>query len=213
MQLPTIASLRPRLALDQATRTVATRWRGLLGGGLLAGGPWLAVKLDHGGNPAKALPREREIDLLRAARSAGWRILIDRGFGPDELAGSDRLLHELGWTVLDVDDSGDPAKGAAIHGLTSVGEAPVVRFHGSIAGWAAALTACRRAFSYDSVGHHLAAALGVPVVVAFTGHSDPAFPIAWQPRGNGAVELVVIPTAEKHREAHTAQVIAAIGPA
>ena len=103
------------------------------------------------------------------------------------------------------------AKGAAIDGLTTIGEAPVVRFHGSIAGWAAALTACRRAFSYDSVGHHLAAALGVPVVVAFTGHSDPAFPVAWQPRGSGPVTLVVIPTAEKHREAHTAEVIAAIG--
>ncbi|MBA3708072.1 MAG: hypothetical protein H0W83_04515, partial [Planctomycetes bacterium] len=53
--------------------------------------------------------------------------------------------------------------------------------------------------SYDSVGHHLAAALGVPVVVAFTGYSDPVFPIAWQPRGPGPIDVVAIPTADKDR--------------
>ena len=71
------------------------------------------------------------------------------------------------------------------------------------------LSCCRLALSYDSVGHHLAAALGVPAVVAFTGFSDPGFPIAWQPRGAGVVTVVPIATAEKHEAAQWDRVAAA----
>ena len=165
--------------------------------------PLAAVKLDHGGNPAKALPKAAEVLILRRLRELGWRILLDRGFGTDELANSDALLAELGWTAVDIDDSGK-GLGRAIGELTagSLADAPLIRFHGSISGWAAALATCGHALSYDSVGHHLAGALGVAVTVAFTGHSDPAFPVAWQPRGRGSVHVVEIPTlAKQHPQA------------
>jgi len=51
----------------------------------------------------------------------------------------------------------------------------------------------------NSVGHHLAAALGIQVSIGVTGWSDPGFPIAWQPRGTNSVHLTPIPTAEKAR--------------
>lgn len=192
--LPAEPRCVPRLGFPPATRGVADQLAAALGSAPIA-----AVKLDHGGNPAKSLPRAAEIRMLREVRRRGWRILLDRGFGPDELANSDALLAALGWTCVDLDDSGK-GLGRAPDQLArgALADAAVVRFHGSIAGWAAAVSTCRLALSYDSVGHHLAAALGVPVVVAFTGYSGADFPTAWQPRGAGAVRLVTIPTALKH---------------
>lgn len=193
LALPALPSVTPRVALDPTADIVRGRLRAAFGSAPLA-----AVKLDHGGNPAKALPKAAEVLILRRLRELGWRILLDRGFGADELANSDALLAELGWTAVDIDDSGK-GLGRAVGELTPgcLADAPLIRFHGSISGWAAALATCGHALSYDSVGHHLAGALGIPVTVAFTGHSDPAFPVAWQPRGRGHVQVVEIPTATK----------------
>ena len=187
------AGLTPALALDAPTQARQRRLAAAFGAA-----PLCAVKLDHGGNPAKALPRAAEVLMLRRLRELGWRILLDRGFGADELANSDALLSALGMTAVDLDDSGK-GLGLAVDELLPGCLAPanILRFHGSIAGWAAACACCQLAFSYDSVGHHLAAALGVPVVVAFTGFADPDFPVAWQPRGIAPVTLHAIPTTDK----------------
>ena len=196
----------PALGLDAAAAATRATFTAALGPAGIA-----AVKLDHGGNPAKALPRAAEVAILQALRGRGWRILLDRGFGADELANSDALLSALGWTALDVDDSGK-GLGLPVQGLLpgQLMQTPVVRFHGSIAGWAGGVAACTLALSYDSVGHHLAAALGVPVVVAFTGYADPGFPAAWQPRGPAAVTVVAIPTADKDQPAQWERVLAAL---
>ena len=196
----------PRVALDPAAVAAA---RAALGPAPIA-----AVKLDHGGNPAKALPRAAEVSLLRALVARGWRVLLDRGFGEAELANSDALCRDLGWTPRDLDDSGT-GKGEVVSSLPAgaLAAAPVVRFHGSIAGWAHHLAACGLALSYDSVGHHLAAALGVPLVTAFTGFTDAGFPVAWRPRGPGRVDVVEIATAAKDDPAQWARVVAALPPA
>jgi ADP-heptose:LPS heptosyltransferase len=206
LNLPAQPTVAPRVALDAPATAVRQRLAAAFGPAPLA-----AVKLDHGGNPAKALPRAAEVALLRRLRELGWRILLDRGFGADELASSDALLAELGWTALDIDDSGK-GLGRVVNELTagSLADAPVIRFHGSISGWAAALACCGHAVSYDSVGHHLAGALAVPVTVAFTGHSDPAFPIAWQPRGRAPVRVVEVPTVAKNQPEQWAPVLAAL---
>lgn len=187
------ATRAPSLSCDANTTALAERLRLAFGAG-----PLLAVKLDHGGNPAKALPRSSEVAVLRRCREQGWRILLDRGFGAAELAGSDALMQELGWQPLDLDGSGQ-GLGQPLEqlGPGELAAAPVLRCHGSIAQWAAGLAACSAALSYDSVGHHLAAALGVPLVTAFTGHADPGFAVAWRPAGPGHIAVVEIPTARK----------------
>lgn len=165
-----------------------------------------AVKLDYGGNADKSLPRAQEIQVLQNLRDKGWHILIDRGFGDEELANSDQLMQELGWTPYDICDKANDTgtnKGTAFADLsaTDFAENPVIRFYGSIASWAACVSACQLALSYDSVGHHMAAALGVPVIIAFTGYQDPAFPIAWQPRGENTISMHCIPMDEKNTAA------------
>jgi len=204
--LPAIPASRPRLPFDPATEAQCLRWRAALGAGVVA------VKLDHGGNPAKALPRAAELGLLRELRDLGWRILIDYGFGDEELAASDELLASLGWNALDVDDSDRGGLPVAELEAGTLATAPLIRFHGSIAGWAAALVNCQLALSYDSVGHHLAAALGVPLVSIFTGHTSELFPVAWQPMGPGRVQQVVIPTAQREEPAAWRRVSAALPP-
>jgi ADP-heptose:LPS heptosyltransferase len=201
--LPEAPRRLPRLGFDAHAISEQRRLAAAIGPRPLA-----AVKLDHGGNPAKALPRAAEIEILRALRERGWRVLLDRGFGDEELANSDALLDALGWRPRDLDDSGR-GLGHPLTGLApgALANEDVIRFHGSIAGWAAALSSCGLALSYDSVGHHLAAALGVPVVVAFTGHADDSFPIAWQPRGPGRVAVVAIPTTAKERPEQWSRVI------
>ncbi len=197
----------PQLALAGAASALRDRLRQALGAGALA-----AVKLDHGGNPAKALPRAAEVALLRRLRALGWRVLLDRGFGPDELANSDALLNALGWQALDLDEDGVRGLPPAALNAGALSTAEVVRFHGSIGGWAAGLSCAGLAVSYDSVGHHLAAALGVRVVAAFTGYSDPAFPLAWQPRGRAAITMVTISTADKEHPAAWQGLLDALPP-
>ncbi|MFW5752577.1 MAG: glycosyltransferase family 9 protein [Planctomycetota bacterium] len=190
------ASCLPRLWPDATTE----RWRTALCAAL-GPAPLVAVKLDHGGNPAKALPRAAEVRLLAELRKRGWRIVLDRGFGAEELANSDALLAAAGLVALDVVEDPGQAGGRAWNALEpgELATAPVVRLHGSIGFWAAAVAGCRLALAYDSVGHHLAAALGVPVVVAFTGYAQPEFPVAWQPRGPASVELVCIASSEREQ--------------
>ncbi|MCX8040709.1 MAG: hypothetical protein RMM29_01570 [Planctomycetota bacterium] len=198
----------PRLAFDGDTQALSARFRAALGDA-----PLCAVKLDHGGNPAKALPRQQECALLAGLAARGWRILLDRGFGAEELANSDALLDALGWRVCELDDSGQ-GLGRAVAQLArdELAAAQVIRFHGSIGGWAAALAACRYAIAYDSVGQHLAAALDIPLSVPFTGWTDPRFPLAWQPRGRGPVRVIAIPTEQRAEARWVEAVLASVPP-
>ncbi|TVR41289.1 MAG: hypothetical protein EA402_13005 [Planctomycetota bacterium] len=185
----------PQVALAGPYVAQAAAWRAAFAAD---GVPTIAIKLDHGGNPAKALPRRLEVDLLRTAAAAGWRILLDAGFGEEELASSQELLAAAGLSACEVDE-GQPAAAA------------VLRFHGSIAGWAAALSACQAAVAYDSVGHHLAGALGIPLLSLFTGHRHPAFPVAWAPQGSAFIEQVVIPSGAGDQQIWQEAVLAALG--
>jgi ADP-heptose:LPS heptosyltransferase len=204
--LPPEPAIVPKVAFSPTAQAVQLHLRSAFGVK-----PIVAVKLDHGGNPAKALPRAAEVHILTTLRERGWRILLDRGFGSDELANSDSLLQEAGWTAYDIDDS-TKNLGFSIESLQSgqLADQNLIRFHGSIGGWAAALACCGHAISYDSVGHHLAGALGIPVTVAFTGFSDPGFPIAWQPRGHAPITVIQIPTDEKQTPAAWNALLAAL---
>lgn len=190
-------SIAPRLFFDEKTKGIAA-----LLGPQLAQKPTLAVKLDFGGNDLKGLPQEREVQILKAAHAKGWRILLDRGFGADELARNEILTQALRLPHVDIDLDNPPDQIPAV---------PLIRATASIAAWAAALLGCRKALAYDSAGHHLAAALDVPLVTIFTGHPHKDFPIAWQPRGRGQIDLVIIPTEERAQTQHAQTVIERLG--
>ncbi len=183
----------PKLAFDEQTQETADHIKQII-----QDRPFIAVKLDYGGNADKAVSREWEIDILRCMIDRGWSILIDRGFGEEELNNSDAIMRGVGMNAFDISES-DTDHGKLIKDLSSddLEDQSIVRFYGSIAAWAACAQSCQLAFSYDSVGHHLAAALEIPLVIAFTGYKDEHFPTAWQPRGTAAVNMVCIPQERK----------------
>ena len=189
--------IAPRLFFDAKTQAIAARL-----GPALAAQATLAVKLDFGGNDLKGLPQEREIDILKAAHAKGWRILLDRGFGAEEMARNEVLTKALGLPFADIDLDAPE---------TQIPKTPLIRATASIAAWAAALSGCQKALAYDSAGHHLAAALDIPLVTIFTGHPHKNFPIAWQPRGRGQIDLVIIPTEERAQAGHAQTVIDRLG--
>lgn len=198
--------INPQLHLDGPTAALGQHFSQSFGAG-----PLLAVKLDYGGNDAKRLPRPAEVAILQQAVVDGWRLVLDRGFGDEELAESDDLLQQVGLKAFDIDDSG---KGFGIDPADlkpgQCAQQPVIRFHGSIAGWAAAVSACQGALSYDSVGHHLAAALSVPLVTAFTGHPSAAFPVAWQAMGPAQRIQVLIPNDQRSEIRWAHEVVSAL---
>lgn len=191
--LPATPACVPTIALHSSAQALAASVKDVLGSR-----PRVAVKFDHGGNPDKALPSEAEALLLRTLRGKGWAILLDRGFGAEEFAASERCTEQLGCEVFDLLE----AEFRLVDNRDGVRpdlaeDADVVRFEGSIGGWAAALSTCGLALSYDSAGQHLAAAGGVPLVAIMTGHHHDRFPIAWQPHGNGWIRTIIVPTAER----------------
>jgi ADP-heptose:LPS heptosyltransferase len=189
--------IAPRLFFDEKTKAIAARLHPAL-----TATPTLAVKLDFGGNDLKGLPQEREVQILKEAQAKGWRLLLDRGFGAEELARNEVLTQALGLPFADVDLD---APG------TQIPNTPLIRATASIAAWAAALSGCHKALAYDSAGHHLAAALDIPLVTIFTGHPHKNFPIAWQPRGRGQIDLVIIPTEERAKTQHVQTVLDRLG--
>ncbi|TVR08717.1 MAG: hypothetical protein EA401_13590 [Planctomycetota bacterium] len=206
--LPHESVVHPSLAWDETTTAAHGQWQECLQGRRSC-----ACKWDHGGNPLKALPQMAEVQIMRHCMEQGWFLVVDRGFGDEERAASDALLRAGGWDCLDVDEDG--VIGVRPEDLTPsqlAGHA-ILRFHGSIAGWSALQAACGLTLAYDSVGHHLAAASGVPVISICTGHSHANFPIAWQPRGPAAVTQIVIPTDERDQPQHWQRVLTACAAA
>ena len=193
----------PSLAFSDDIQSIADHLSGLI-----SDRPFIAVKLDYGGNTDKALSRDWEIEILRCMIDRGWRILIDRGFGDEELKNSDAVMRGVGLSAVDVSET-DPEHGILLKELSNedIGNSDIIRFYGSIAAWAACAQQCQLAFSYDSVGHHLAAALEIPLVVAFTGYKDDAFPKAWQPRGAGEINLVCIPMKMKGNRSYLNKIL------
>lgn len=201
--LDTQTACYPRLAFDQPTRDIADQMQNVI-----QERPFIAVKLDYGGNEDKAVSRDWEVEILRSMIDRGWGILIDRGFGEDELKNSDAIMRGIGRTPFDI-SAGDKERGTLIKHLkaSDIDDQAIVRFYGSIAAWAACANACQLAFSYDSVGHHLAAALNIPVVIAFTGYKDDNFPSAWEPRGEAAVNMVCIPKSRKNSRSYLDKIL------
>ncbi len=133
-----------------------------------AGGQrWASVNLGVGDNPRKRVAGEFEERLLRGLVAEGWRIFLDTGGGGEETARVEALVGRLGTPAIET-------------------------WRGSLAGFGALIAASRLYVGYDSACQHLAAALGVPVIDIFAGHSSPRMVERWRPSGPGEVTMVVV---------------------
>ncbi|HLH17821.1 MAG TPA: glycosyltransferase family 9 protein [Bryobacteraceae bacterium] len=120
-------------------------------------GPYVAVNLGVGENPAKRLPDPFEEKLLAMLAGCGLPIVVDKGGSAEEAARVERAAERSG--------------------------APVAFWEGSFAGFASIIAASRLYVGYDSAGQHVAAASGVPLISIFAGFPAPRMFERWRPAG------------------------------
>jgi ADP-heptose:LPS heptosyltransferase len=119
-------------------------------------GPYVAVSLGVGENPAKRVPDPFEARLLAGLVEFGTTLVVDTGAGGEE---RERVRRAAG------------------------GRPQVHLYEGSFAGFASVIARSRLYIGYDSSGQHVAAACGVPLVTVFAGFPCDRFLARWRPNG------------------------------
>jgi ADP-heptose:LPS heptosyltransferase len=171
----------PYVSLAPADQDRGRRLRQALAGRLAA------VNLGVGGNPKKRVADPFEHDLLLALFEAGYKVILDRGAGEEELRRSGELVAALerqGKTALPVD-----APGVAASNMAS---ADLITWEGSLSGLAGLISAADLYVGYDSAGGHLATALGVPAISVFAGGSSARMRERWSPWGRVPARIVAV---------------------
>ena len=187
--LPELTGLRLQTLFGEDSEPVypyvslAARDRGLGLSVREACGPRLAaVNLGVGSNEAKRLDDEFERELIGSLVGKGYRVLLDRGTGEEELARIRRLESSLIGRGLSVSrirrDRIEPAD--------------VMSWEGSLSAFAGLISASALYVGYDSAGGHLAAALGVPAITVFAGAPNLRMRERWSPWGRSRADVVEV---------------------
>jgi ADP-heptose:LPS heptosyltransferase len=154
-----------------------------------------AVNLGVGGNPNKRVADPFEYGLLLALLEAGYKVVLDRGAGEDELRRSGELIAALegqGKTALPVDALGVDAP--------NVSSADVITWDGSLSGLAGLIGVADLYVGYDSAGGHLAAALGVPAISVFAGAASARMRDRWSPWGRVPARVIAVESGADPRQ-------------
>jgi ADP-heptose:LPS heptosyltransferase len=141
-----------------------------------------AVNLGDGGNPEKRVEDPFEVEFLLGLLGEGYKVVLDRGAGEEELRRTSRLiamLQKQGKTARPVEplDAGTAS-------------ADLFIWEGSLSGFGGLIAAADLYAGYDSAGGHLAAALGVPVIDIFPDAAPPRMRERWAPWGQGPVRII-----------------------
>ena len=147
--------------------------------------PLAAVNLGVGDRAAKRVGDPFEKDLLRLLIEKGYRIVLDRGAGDEELQRSKRLTDSL------IED-GVTLGRALDYPLAGRGLADVLVWEGSLGGFAGYVSGSDLYVGYDSAAGHVAAALGKPVVTVFAGATTERMMERWRPWGRNRTGVVAV---------------------
>lgn len=149
----------------------------------------IAVNFGVGGNPRKKVGRLLEQTLLLSLlKEPNTVILLDKGFGDEELQYARSLLKTIkakGYTIQDsvFEQGPDTALNWGVIGLqTRIGEI------------AALIAACDEYIGYDSAGQHIAAALETPCLTIFAGSNNMRFIRRWSAFGPNTCRIVHVDT-------------------
>ena len=129
--------------------------------------PLAAVSFGVGGNLAKRLPDPFERDAVDLLLQRGYRVALDRGFGPQEQARSEPLAAQV------------ERAGGIVH-------------DGSFRGFGEIVAAADLFLGYDSAFGHLAAGMGVRGLTVFAGAASARMLARWSPYGRGASTVIAV---------------------
>ena len=149
----------------------------------------IAINLGVGGNTRKRVCRRLEEDLLlRLLQEPNTVILLDKGFGDEELAYINSLINTIekhGYAALHrvFDSANNEEINWGIIGVQSrIGE------------MAALIAKSDEFIGYDSACQHIAAALGTQCLTIFAGSNNMRFIRRWSAYGPGNCHIVHVDT-------------------
>jgi ADP-heptose:LPS heptosyltransferase len=190
---PAINLTRPDI---EAGRNLAGRLRSTGGRRIVC------LNFGVGGNQAKRVGLEFEQALIKFLAglnrkaglvNAGPAIILDRGTGDGENELVDAVVAEMsqgaGLTVLEACQ--DDLPNVLASDLSAV---DLLVWRGRIGLLAALVGMSDLYIGYDSMGQHIAAALGVPCIDVASGYPSPRFLERWKPTGPGPVSLIPVAT-------------------
>ncbi len=126
----------------------------------------VAVSWGVGENSEKRVGDEFELGVLAHLLREGRKVIVDRGAGGEEASRIDEWKRRLDSPLLQVYD-------------------------GNYAGFAGHIAQSDLYVGYDSVGQHVAAAAGVPLVSAFAGYACERMFSRWRPHAQNAHVIAV----------------------
>jgi ADP-heptose:LPS heptosyltransferase len=149
----------------------------------------IVINFGVGGNPRKRVGMHLELELLlNLLAEPNTVILLDKGFGQEELQHSNTLLSQI------------QAQGYAIHDVVLDAEFEarlnwgVIGLQTRIGEIAAIIAKSDEYIGYDSAGQHIAAALKTPCLTIFAGSNNMRFIRRWSAFGPNSCKIVHVDT-------------------
>lgn len=138
-----------------------------------------------GGNVNKRIGREVELALVRELLAEDYSIIIDSGVKEEAIEAEVLLtrLREIGFSTSSLEERNDQLD-------IEIPVARVVKYRGGIGKLGALVSKADLYVGYDSMGQHVAAALGTPTITFFKGYTNELFKQAWTPWGPGTVIVI-----------------------
>ncbi len=190
------AVVSPRICLsgadDDFAETCRRQWK------LEQGSTVVSVNLGVGGNEAKRVSDGSfgaslfEQEVVRHLLLDGASVIVDSGAGRTELRRAAEIANVAraeGFCVLGATERWMPANADS---RRAVGR--LLLFEGSVARFAALVRLSDLYIGYDSLGQHIAGALGKNIITVFAGYASPLFVSRWKPMSAGVVRTLEVGT-------------------
>ncbi len=149
----------------------------------------IAINFGVGANPRKKVGWRLEKELLLSLlQEPGTVILLDKGFGDEELQNSNSLLAAIESSGYDARDA---VFGTRLDSKISSG---VIAMQTRIGEIAAIIANCDEYIGYDSACQHIAVALETPCLTIFAGSNNMRFIRRWSAFGLNSCQIVHVDT-------------------
>jgi hypothetical protein len=158
----------------------------------------VSMSLGVGGNQEKRVRYRSEIvshfekSIVQKLLSDGVILILDRGYGKVEFDRADALIRtvrDMGIEYAEVTEKSPELIGVG-HSDEKSRDVRLLVYQGGVSKFAALINLSNLYIGYDSLGQHVAGALGRDVIAIFSGYNSELFPERWRPLGNGRIRLV-----------------------
>lgn len=149
----------------------------------------IAINFGVGGNYRKKVPDYFEEKLLlKILQTPNTLIILDKGFGDEELTNSNNL-------ILKISEQGFFTNHASLKKpIKDNISSGIIGIECSIGEMGAIITLCDKFIGYDSACQHLSSAIGTKTLTIFAGSNNSRFVRRWTAFGKGKCELIHVDT-------------------